>query len=162
MQIKTNNFLINLNDDENFLTEEVIEIIKRLFAKLDDSQQILSQHTFDFIELEISAINLEDMQEVNKTHRSKDYATDVLSFPSQEMIRSDLFEVINGSLHLGDLLICHQICAKQAQEHKITYKDEFIHLLVHGLLHLYGYDHEINEDEDILMRGLEDKLINLL
>ena len=163
MQIKTNNYLVNIHDDEAYLAEsEVIELVKRLFLKLDDSQQLLSSQTFDLIELELSLLNNEDMQEINKTQRQKDYATDVLSFPSQDNIRADEFEVLGGTLYLGDILICHQICEKQANEHDITYKDEFIHLLVHGILHLYGYDHEIDKDEDILMRSLEDKMIKLL
>lgn len=163
MQLKTNNYLINFNDGDALIKEKsTIELLERLFKKLDDSQQLLSQNTFDLIELEISLINKIDMQEINKVHREKDYVTDVLSFPTQENIRSGEFEILNNSLYLGDLVVCHEVCEQQAKEHNISYNDEFIHLITHGLLHLYGYDHEISEDEDLIMRGLEEKVILLL
>lgn len=163
MQIKTNNYLIHFNDDENLLkSTKSLELLESLLYKLDDSQQILGEETFDQLELELSLINSNDMQEVNLQHRGFDKSTDVLSFPSQESIRSGDYELVNKSVHLGDILICHEICEKQAAEHKIAYEDEFIHLFAHGLLHLYGYDHELNEEEDKLMRSLESKLIDLI
>lgn len=163
MQIKTNNYLIHFNDDEKLLQNpKSLELLESLMYKLDDSQHLLSDQTFDQLELEISLINSVDMQEINLQQRGKDKTTDVLSFPSQENIRNGEYEVVNKSLHLGDILICHEVCESQAQEHDINYEDEFIHLIVHGLLHLYGYDHEVNVDEDKLMRNLEEMLINLI
>jgi len=102
------------------------------------------------------------MKKINLEHRQKDYATDVLSFPAFETLRTKAqhFQLMEHELFLGDLVICHQKIISQAKEFKISYWDEFIHLLFHGIIHLVGYDHEISEKEEKLMSRWEDQLLS--
>jgi probable rRNA maturation factor len=80
----------------------------------------------------------------------------------QESIRKNDFDVFNKEVEAGDILICHDVCLNQAKDFSIGYQDEFIHLFVHGLLHLFGYDHELSNEEDKIMRGLEDQILKEL
>lgn len=107
----------------------------------------------------LTLIDDEQMKEINYEHRQKNKTTDVLSFPMQEDMRAGEYDSFLPEIELGDILISKEVCARQAQEHKIDFFDEFIHLFFHGFLHLYGYDHELNSDEDNLMRGLESELV---
>jgi probable rRNA maturation factor len=98
---------------------------------------------------------------LNRQYRQKDYATDVLSFPLYERLRPDrrTSEKLLPEVELGDLIICKDIARAQAKEFSITYEQEVIHLAVHGLLHLLGFDHEISSKEEKIMEAYEDELV---
>jgi probable rRNA maturation factor len=98
------------------------------------------------------------IRELNRTHRSKDKVTDVLSFPAQEDLRKT--KTTGNELFLGDLAICHPQTKRQAKKFKIGYMDEFIHLFFHGVIHLMGYDHEISDKEEKLMQRWEQEALN--
>ncbi len=101
------------------------------------------------------------IKSLNASHRNKNKVTDVLSFPSSESLRRSFNDAdfLGDYLMLGDLAICHQKTISQAKEFKLTYEEEFIHLVVHGILHLMGYDHEISEKEEKLMEEWESKIL---
>ena len=82
------------------------------------------------------------MRELNREWRAKDYATDVLSFPSEQ----DEFEKAAGAT-LGDVVICAAQAARQAQTNGLTFDEEIAQLILHGVLHLCGYDHETDEGQ---------------
>lgn len=82
------------------------------------------------------------MRELNREWRGKDYATDVLSFPLEQ----DEWERQAGA-SLGDVVICVAQAARQAKENGFTLEEELAQLILHGLLHLCGYDHETDEGE---------------
>lgn len=84
------------------------------------------------------------IQTYNKSFRQIDASTDVLSFEDGE--------VVDGILNLGDIMISTQHVRDQAKEYGHTLKREFCFLLVHGLLHLYGYDHQTLEEEQEMLR----------
>jgi len=84
----------------------------------------------------------EAIKKLNRHFRGKNYATDVLSFPS----KAEPFEVENGS-QLGEVVISVQRAATQAKENGLSFSDEVRQLVLHGLLHLCGYDHEIDRGE---------------
>jgi probable rRNA maturation factor len=84
----------------------------------------------------------EAIKKLNRQFRGKNYATDVLSFPSE----AEPFEVEHGS-QLGEVVISVQRAATQAKEHGLSFSDEVRQLILHGLLHLCGYDHEIDRGE---------------
>lgn len=94
------------------------------------------------------------IRELNREHRSKDKVTDVLSFPAHEDLRKSIYQ--DGILFLGDLAICHPQTKRQAKKFNIRYLDEFIHLFFHGVIHLLGYDHEISDEEEVLMQKWEE------
>jgi probable rRNA maturation factor len=82
------------------------------------------------------------MQELNRRWRGKRGTTDVLSFPAAQ----DEFEKREG-LRLGDVVISVEQAARQAGEHGLSFEMEVAQLILHGLLHLCGYDHETDNGE---------------
>jgi len=103
------------------------------------------------------------IQKINREFRGKDKVTDVLSFPSaDDLIKTWPLETFDGELFLGDLAICMPQAKRQAKEFKISFWDEFIHLFFHGVLHLWGYDHERSLRDEKIMQKWEDRSIELL
>lgn len=90
------------------------------------------------------------MRELNLRWRGKRGTTDVLSFPAEQ----DEFEKLEG-LTLGDVVVSVETAARQAKEHGLELEEEVSQLILHGLLHLCGYDHETDEGE---MNALELRL----
>jgi probable rRNA maturation factor len=82
------------------------------------------------------------MRELNRRWRGKSGTTDVLSFPAEQ----DEFERAEG-LSLGDVVISVEQAARQAAEHGLDFEGEVAQLILHGLLHLCGYDHERDAGE---------------
>lgn len=92
-----------------------------------------------------------EAQAANLRFRAKDYATDVLSF---EPMEPDSF---------GELVLCPQVLQRQAKEHGLKYNEELLYMLLHGILHLLGYDHELGPQDAELMFGIQDQVFaNLL
>ncbi|MGH8355450.1 MAG: rRNA maturation RNase YbeY [Pseudomonas sp.] len=103
-------------------------------------------------ELTIRLVDEPEGRELNRTYRHKDYATNVLSFPA---------EVPDGLLDiplLGDLVICVPVLAREAAEQGKALDAHWAHLVIHGCLHLLGYDH-IEEAEAVEMETLEQELL---
>ena len=91
-------------------------------------------------------------QELNLEARGKDYATNILSYPS------DLPAAIIGlmpTLPLGELVICHALVVREATEQKKTVAQHISHLLIHCILHLLGFDHELGQAEQDEMESFE-------
>ena len=91
-------------------------------------------------------------QELNLEARGKDYATNILSYPS------DLPAAIIGlmpTLPLGELVICHAVVVNEATEQNKTMAQHISHLLIHGILHLLGFDHELGQAEQDEMESFE-------
>lgn len=107
-------------------------------------------------ELSILFMDDNEIKELNRDYRKKDMATDVLSFPMREGDFSDL----NPDL-LGDVVISLDTAKRQAEERGETLDEELNFLLVHGILHLLGFDHERSAAEAKLMRSKEKELLRL-
>lgn len=92
--------------------------------------------------LEISAVLTDDaqVQQLNREYRGKDKPTNVLSFPQLDDSAADLPKEI--PLPLGDLVLAYETVASEAKARDIDVGQHVTHLVVHGLLHLVGYDHE--------------------
>ena len=98
---------------------------------------------------------------LNETYRDKKGATNVLSFPAQ-----DFNEPVNGAALanvplprlLGDIVLAHDVLAKEAQARGKAKQDHMCHLLTHGLLHLLGHDH-VQEDDATRMEELEKNIL---
>lgn len=105
-------------------------------------------------EISVYLTDDEEVQGLNKDYRGKNKPTNVLSFP-----QGDLPKGPNGEVHpLGDIVMAYETCMREAADEGVPFKHHFSHLLVHGLLHLLGYDHE--EDEDAIeMEALEIEIL---
>lgn len=105
-------------------------------------------------DLDISFVGDLAIQKLNRRFRKKDKSTDVLSFPLYEAK-----EARKGNLFLGDLVISLPTTQKQAKEYRKTFHEELYFLIVHGVLHLLGYDHEKSDRAAKKMRSLEKKIL---
>ena len=110
-------------------------------------------------EISIKLSNDTEVQKLNAAYRQKDKPTNVLSFP---MVQQDLLETLDlgddGEVLLGDIILAQETCKREADEKGVTFSDHASHLIIHGTLHLLGYDHiiefEAEEMEAIEVRAL--------
>lgn len=135
------------------------------------------------VEVALRIVSAEESQQLNRDYRGKDKPTNVLSFPMQmdewhlpaDLIpedmnpddladdrHSDVLSVSDAHWQmLGDLAICAQVVAEEAQQQHKSLQAHWAHMLVHGMLHLQGYDH-IEDDEAQRMEQLEIQIMQQL
>ncbi|PKL35065.1 MAG: rRNA maturation RNase YbeY [Spirochaetae bacterium HGW-Spirochaetae-1] len=105
----------------------------------------------------ISLIVTDDayIREINRAYRKKNKPTDVISFAYRE----DPFPAVNTAMEeLGDIYISAERAMEQATEFGVTLKDELTRLIIHGLLHLVGYDHERSKKDEKIMERKEEEM----
>ena len=106
-------------------------------------------------ELSLALIGNTEMQKLNAKYRDRDYSTDVLSFPGEEI-------PILANRLLGDVIISVDRAGEQAKERGRTADEEMVTLLIHGIVHLLGYDHERSAKDARVMKRLENKIYRQL
>lgn len=112
--------------------------------------------TADYMaEISIRLTDDDEVHVLNRQYRQKDKPTNVLSFP---MVQADLLASLDnsddGEVLLGDIILARGVCAREAAEKGVSTAAHATHLIVHGTLHLLGYDH-IADDEAEAMEDLE-------
>ncbi|OGN02108.1 MAG: rRNA maturation RNase YbeY [Candidatus Yanofskybacteria bacterium RIFCSPHIGHO2_01_FULL_43_42] len=115
------------------------------------------------VSLSVNLVREKKIQELNKKYRHKDKPTDVLSFPLRDkvIIKSGLsLGCLSLVADLGDIFICLPIAKNEAKRENITIKEKLARLVVHGFLHLQGYDHEKSEKDAKKMFHLEEKILS--
>ncbi len=160
-------------EPEVFLADEQKSVVIDIGRWHDLAQEVLrAEGVRGATELSVLYIDETEMTELNEAYMGKQGPTDVLAFP----IDAEEVEVISGPsslsrgpdrapidagdlpLLLGDVVICPQVAAAQAPSHAGTLDDELALLLVHGILHVLGYDHD-EPDETARMRARELELL---
>ncbi len=103
-----------------------------------------------------------EIRALNRDWRQRDRPTNVLSFPMLE--RGDLLALAaEGPPELlGDLALAHETCAREARDKGVSLEDHAAHLIVHGLLHLAGFDHKISTQDADAMEALETKALAIM
>lgn len=96
------------------------------------------------------------IRDLNRRYRRRNVPTDVLSFAQRE--GAAFARPGDAAPHLGDVVISVETARRQAREHRLALREEVAHLLVHGILHLLGYDHVRKRDEAV-MRAREDAIL---
>jgi len=127
---------------------------------------VLDRELKEPAELSFVVVDDERIRGLNREWRGYDEATDVLAFGLSELSKpaADGEEFVpfprepSGKLHLGEVVISLQTAQRQALDHSRPIEEELRHLLIHGILHLLGYDHAEPEEES-LMRGREVELL---
>ena len=99
------------------------------------------------VEISIRLTDDDEVRQLNAQYRGKDKPTNVLSFP---MIQPDLLDTVtqnsdDGEVLLGDIVLAHGVCAAEAADKGVALADHATHLIVHGTLHLLGYDHQADD-----------------
>lgn len=131
---------INLAIDAKSLTQHLKQIMVDLHVQNS--------------ELLLRFVDAQEMIFLNKTYRKQNKTTNVLSFPSNLPIEID--EEI-----LGDIVICPEIIIQEAKEQDKSFHDHLLHIIVHGLLHLLGYNH-IDDMDAQKMQNLEVKILKTI
>ncbi|MDT0508920.1 rRNA maturation RNase YbeY [Novosphingobium sp. MMS21-SN21R] len=125
--------------------------------------QIVPELAHDNLLVSLVMADDEEVHALNKQWRAKDKPTNVLSFPMlsrDEVLRAATDEGAPGML--GDMILAHGVCTREAAEKGVSVEVHASHLVVHGLLHLAGYDHELGEAEAEEMENLERKALALM
>ena len=107
--------------------------------------------------LSIIFVDNDEIQNINRTYRNIDRVTDVISFALE-----DNDEKLVGDRILGDIYLCIPRMKEQAKEYNHSEKRELSFLVCHGLLHLLGYDHVNNKEEEKVMFDLQDEILDSL
>ena len=111
------------------------------------------------VEIAVRLTGDEEVQALNRDYRQKDKPTNVLSFP---MVQPDLIDGLansdDGEILLGDIVLARETCAREAEERGVPVSAHAAHLIVHGTLHLLGYDH-MRDDEAEAMEALEREIM---
>ena len=111
-------------------------------------------HQHGDAELLIRLVDRRESRQLNTRYRHKNNATNVLSFPA------DLPEEVGLAL-LGDIVICAPVVAEEARDQHKTAEAHWAHLTIHGILHLLGHDHQL-EEEAAEMESIESRILKSL
>lgn len=149
---------IENNQDKLDFTEELEECVKAV------AQRALEYEDCNFdAEIDVTIVDNDEIREINREHREKDSATDVLSFPMLEFDGENEidaeFDMDGGAVVLGDIVISLERAAEQAKEYGHSLKREVGFLTAHSMLHLLGYDHENSEEEAKIMFKKQDEIL---
>ncbi len=131
----------------------------------ETTSMILAKHTdfesFDTASISLLLTNDQKITELNSQYRNKNKATNVLSFPENEFILPGKLEeeINNNYVYLGDIAMSYQTIASQATEKNISLADHFLHLYIHSILHLIGYDHA-GDKEAYKMQSIEVEILS--
>jgi probable rRNA maturation factor len=98
------------------------------------------------VELSVTLTSDEHVRELNAKWRNKDKPTNVLSFPMADELDLGRANVSAMELLLGDIVLAHGVCETEAAEKGVPLEQHATHLMVHGTLHLLGYDHQENSE----------------
>ena len=151
----------------NAVIEVDLDVVSTAKNLPDEAQirqwvEAVLQGRMDEAELGIRIVDEAESAELNQTYRDKPGPTNVLSFPFEmpglpEGLASDEEDEVPANL-LGDLVICAPVVAREATEQGKSEVAHWTHMVVHGVLHLLGYDH-LDPDEAAEMEGLERQIL---
>jgi len=135
--------------------DELQSVANRVLEKAAIYLKTNAKQKFPKMETEVSLVFTDDesIRAINAEWRQKDKATNVLSFPA--------FPITPGKMPgpmLGDIIIAKETVEREAAELEKPFEDHLTHLMVHGFLHLFGYDH-MNDAEAEIMEGLETRIL---
>ncbi|HEY9218302.1 MAG TPA: rRNA maturation RNase YbeY [Phenylobacterium sp.] len=137
--------MIEVQIDDDAWLEALPEVKKLGYAAADAALSFLPPEMGEDLGLVVFLTDDETVRDLNERFRGKDAPTNVLSFPSPPD---------NPEGHVGDIALAYGVCVREAAEQHKTLAAHVQHLVVHGVLHLVGYDHE-NDAEADEMEGLE-------
>ena len=136
----------------NQLTGQTVSTrdVKKWLSKVDQVLKLKKD-----LGISIAIVGLVAMKKLNHTYRGRDKVTDVLSFGEMDGMVEKHFTPKN---YLGEVVICYPQAVKQAKTAKHSVQKEIQTLLVHGTMHLLGYDHEVDSEAQV-MEALEKKML---
>ena len=145
---------IDYHDETGVLTDEHISQILELLRHAAISENVTGES-----ELSLTFVDNDKIHDLNREYRGIDRPTDVISFALEETLEDEV-EIVGEDIPriLGDIIISIPKAKEQAVEYGHSFERELGFLAVHGLLHLLGYDHGTNEEEQIMFGKQEEIL----
>lgn len=153
-------YSINDNNWEKYLEEKNISnFVKNIFDNVVDVLRY-NLNKKNTIELSVTFTNDKEIQDINKNYRNTDKPTNVLSFP---LFEKEFLREYKSSpyISLGDIILSIETIERESMEQQKTFNEHLTHLIVHSILHLFGYDHIKDEDADV-MENLEIQILKNL
>lgn len=143
-------------DDIEKIEEE--ELIKTVVETVLKEEKVIQD-----LEVYITLTHNDNIKKINAEHRNIDKPTDVLSFPMFERDEIPGLKENNEQVEkmLGDIIVSVEKVREQAEEYGHSFERELAYLVTHGMLHLLGYDHMI-EEEKVIMRKREEEILAIL
>mgnify|MGYP001586240195 CR=1 FL=1 len=111
--------------------------------------------------LSVNLVTIRAIRKLNNKYRKKDKPTDVLSFPLHAKLDISKLKPDHAIIELGDIFICPDMARADARKEKMAFDQKMAYLVVHGFLHLLGFDHEKNQSEAKKMFALQNKILNI-
>ena len=145
---------LNLSLQQNYQSPELV--LKRAYIKKVIETTLRFINVDQNCEIGIACVDNDESHKLNLEYRQKDKPTNVLSFPSD--VPEEVLAMLDA-LPIGDLVICIPVVLQEAIDQNKTPIEHFTHMLVHGTLHLMGYDHETSDEEAEEMEALEIEIL---
>ena len=142
-------------EEGHVVTQEILDKMTEAAIYAVELEELESERC----EISVTFVDMDEIHQLNREYREVDRPTDVLSFPQFYDLEEEIPEV--GEICLGDVVICKDKAAEQAEEFGHSFEREIIYLFVHSVLHLLGYDH-MEEDEKVCMRAREEQIMEHL
>jgi probable rRNA maturation factor len=139
---------IDIESDEEWDSSTDWSLVVRKAAEAAVAESAFPQlaESSRAVELSVRLTSDEDVRALNAHWRGKDKPTNVLSFPMSEQYELEQADEDGPELMLGDIVLAKGVCEREAAEMEIPFERHATHLLVHGTLHLLGYDHGDDQD----------------
>lgn len=141
VQNESATFTLSEDLSEEALRELSLKSLEKVLANYEDD--------FEEVELTLRIVDSEEAHQLNHQYRDKDYPTNVLTFE---------YGIDETATLRADIVICAVVVQKEAEEQSKAFADHFKHLLVHGVLHSLGFDHQSDEEADA-MEALEIEIL---
>ena len=152
VDIADDRWLKELPEAENFSAEIFDKIISTLSPKwLNEKKSVI---------INLSLNNDEEIRQLNAEFRQLDKPTNVLSFANLDDEEFEAYLARNDEIELGDIIVAFETMLDQSKDQELSLHDHYCHILIHGILHLLGYDH-MEAEEAKEMESEEIKLLEL-
>ena len=148
---------LSLSLQQSFEAPELV--LKRAYLKKVIETTLRHIDTQSDCEIGIACVDNDESHKLNLQYRQKDKPTNVLSFLSD--LPDEMAQILD-TFPIGDLVICIPVVLQEAIEQEKTPIEHFTHMLVHGTLHLMGYDHETSDEDAEEMEALEIEILKKL
>ena len=158
---------ISIDYYTNYEIKEMIEKYNKFIEQYKDTIDKLVAKAFKLegfnlpnVYIGIGVVTEEEIKQINNEYRKVDAPTDVLSFPifSRQELDKMKADKYDTETSIGDIVLCMDVIEKHAVEYGTGFNREMLYMIVHGICHLLGYDHEI-EEEKKEMRALEERIL---
>ncbi len=155
------NISTEYNGDIDFDINEIEPCVLKILENLTCIKEICdnscySGYKFKSLSFDILFVGDEKIQEINRDYRNKDVPTDVITFA---LFADDDYKIVmNDDIYLGEILISLDTAKLQAKD---SVKNEVLTLICHGILHLFGFDHQTDEDYNFIV-NIQDRIMELL